>query len=288
VGLVFTLLIPGYVLIFALFPTRKTDKGIDALQRIALSFGFSIAVVPLIGFGLNYTPWGIRLESISICLTIFVLGFGAIGVYRWFKTPPDKRFILSLEIYFPTSENKIEKAFTILIIASIIIVVITVMYVIFTPKTGDHFTEFYVLTSDHKNERYQKNLIIGEQAAGIIGILNHEYRTINYTIEIWLINQTDIYNESTGQNQTIYTHMWFIDKIIASLNHTYINVENTQIKQWESNYSFIVNKVGSFKLTFLLFTKPTDKYMYDQDYNSMATQKISSAYRELHLWINVY
>ena len=38
-GLPFILFIPGYILIFALFPTRKTDKGIDIIERIALSFG---------------------------------------------------------------------------------------------------------------------------------------------------------------------------------------------------------------------------------------------------------
>ena len=56
-GLPFILFIPGYILIFALFPCRKTDQGIDIIERIALSFGLSIAVVPLIGLGLNYTEW---------------------------------------------------------------------------------------------------------------------------------------------------------------------------------------------------------------------------------------
>jgi uncharacterized membrane protein len=45
-GLPFILFIPGYILIFALFPTKKTDQGIDIIERVALSFGLSIAVVP--------------------------------------------------------------------------------------------------------------------------------------------------------------------------------------------------------------------------------------------------
>ena len=55
-SLPFLLFIPGYTLIFVLFPSRKTDRGIDFIERIALSFGMSI-VVALIGLGLNYTPW---------------------------------------------------------------------------------------------------------------------------------------------------------------------------------------------------------------------------------------
>ena len=45
-GLPFLLFIPGYVLIFALFPAKKTDRGIDVIERIALSFGLSIADCP--------------------------------------------------------------------------------------------------------------------------------------------------------------------------------------------------------------------------------------------------
>lgn len=48
------LFIPGYSLIAALFPT---DEDLDLIERIALSFGLSIAVVPLIGLGLNYRLW---------------------------------------------------------------------------------------------------------------------------------------------------------------------------------------------------------------------------------------
>ena len=64
------LFIPGYVLIAALFPEKKS---IDGIERFALSVGLSIAVVPLIGLVLNYTPFGIRLNPIVISLVIFTL-----------------------------------------------------------------------------------------------------------------------------------------------------------------------------------------------------------------------
>ena len=64
-GLFLILFIPGYSLIAALFP-KKGD--LDGIERAALSFGLSIAVTPLIGLALNYTPWGIRLTPILISL----------------------------------------------------------------------------------------------------------------------------------------------------------------------------------------------------------------------------
>ena len=57
-GIPFLLFFPGYALAAALF---TKGRGMDAVERVALSFGLSIAVVPLIGLILKYTPWGIRL-----------------------------------------------------------------------------------------------------------------------------------------------------------------------------------------------------------------------------------
>jgi hypothetical protein len=79
VAAVFLLYVPGYTLIEVLCP--KT-KELERLERIGLSIGLSVALIPLVGFMLNYTPWGIKLESslISISLLTTVLGF--VALYR--------------------------------------------------------------------------------------------------------------------------------------------------------------------------------------------------------------
>jgi len=286
-GLPFILFIPGYILIFALFPARKTDKGIDLIERIALSFGLSIAVVPLIGLGLNYTPWGIRLEPILLSIFIFIISVGSVAIYRWINTDPYERFIVSLDLSLPKSESKLDKALTIILAAVIIIAVVSLIYVIIISKTGEKFSEFYLLGSGGKAEGYPKNLTLGNNTSVTIGLVNHEYKTINYTIEIWLINQTTVYNESTDENETVYNHMWFMDKINIMLNHTPIDLEEYWEPQWEYNYTFNINKTADYKLEFLLFTEPTQSYSSSMDYKDTAEQKIESAYREIHLWITV-
>jgi uncharacterized membrane protein len=56
-----------------------------------LSVGLSIALVPLVGLVLNYTPWGIRLDPSLMSLILLVLVLGVMGVYRkygyWIMTP---------------------------------------------------------------------------------------------------------------------------------------------------------------------------------------------------------
>ena len=164
-GLPFIIFIPGYVLIFALFPMRKTDRGIDILERIALSFGLSIAVVPIIGLGLNYTLWGIRLESILFSIFIFIVGVGSVAIYRWINTNLDERFTISFDLSIIKTENKVDKILTIILAAVIIIAVVSLIYVIVTPKTGEKFTEFYLLGSGGKAEGYPKDLTLGNNAS---------------------------------------------------------------------------------------------------------------------------
>ena len=108
VGLVFVLFPPGYTFIAALFPegsvsdesTNEVEKsqslrpgsGIDGLERVALSFGTSIAIVPLIGLALNFTPWGIRLVPILVSLSGFTLCMTAIAAVRRSRLPDEERF----------------------------------------------------------------------------------------------------------------------------------------------------------------------------------------------------
>ena len=86
-GLVLVLFLPGYSLIAALFPGRDDLGGAG---WIALSFGLSIAVVPLLGLALNYTPFGIRLVPVLVGLSVFaVLVAGIAGVRRCELTEGD-------------------------------------------------------------------------------------------------------------------------------------------------------------------------------------------------------
>jgi hypothetical protein len=69
VGSIFVLYLPGYSSLQLLY---HDISGSDELERLALRLGVSIAVVPLIGLILNFTPWGIRLGSIVASLGAYV------------------------------------------------------------------------------------------------------------------------------------------------------------------------------------------------------------------------
>jgi hypothetical protein len=81
-GTLFVLFIPGYLTIEALYPEEESLKP---LERVALSIGLSLAIVPLIGLILNYSPWGIRLEPIMISLSIYNIVLMIIASYRKYR-----------------------------------------------------------------------------------------------------------------------------------------------------------------------------------------------------------
>ncbi len=78
-GAIAILYFPGFTLIEALYP-KKED--LDSLERLALSIGLSLALVPLVGLLLNYTPWGIRLDPIVVSLSILGVGLALVAAVR--------------------------------------------------------------------------------------------------------------------------------------------------------------------------------------------------------------
>ncbi|MDD1760072.1 MAG: DUF1616 domain-containing protein, partial [Methanothrix sp.] len=103
-GLLMVLFLPGYTLIAALFPQKK---DLDGIERLALSFGLSIAVVPLIGLGLNYTPWGIRLTPVVISLALFTLAMTAIARWRRQSLLEEERFSVEFRKNLDTLKSEI-------------------------------------------------------------------------------------------------------------------------------------------------------------------------------------
>jgi len=77
-GAVFVLFLPGFSLIRALFGSKELDN----IERLALSIGLSLALVPLAGLLLNYTPWGIRTAPVTLSLLALTLVFACAAVAR--------------------------------------------------------------------------------------------------------------------------------------------------------------------------------------------------------------
>ena len=88
-GAIFILYLPGYTMIKTLFPAilpiEESGENLDKIERVVLSFGLSLVIVPIVGLFLNYTPWGIRLIPTILCLFVFSVIFASIALIREYQ-----------------------------------------------------------------------------------------------------------------------------------------------------------------------------------------------------------
>jgi uncharacterized membrane protein len=186
-GLPFVLFFPGYTLMDALYPRKSSIKGIE---RIALSVGLSIAIVPLIGLILNYLPWGIRLYPILISLTVFTAGMSLIAWLRGRRFRDDEKVSLNISIKHVSlsdcwnAQSRGAKVMSVVLILLVLTAVGTLVYVARMPRHIETYTEFYLLNEDGMADSYPTSLKAGESANVIIGITNHEGTSVDYRVEV--------------------------------------------------------------------------------------------------------
>ena len=224
-GLPFVLFFPGYTLMAAIFPRRK---GMGGIERVALSFGLSIAVVPLIGLILNYTPWGIRLESILWSIGSFIFIMAVVAWLRRKGLSEEERFCIEFHLTSLGWGKGIQnKVLSIILMLTVLGAFGIIGYAIATPKVGQKFTEFYVLSQEGEAASYPRELKVGEEGKVMVAIVNHEYETVSYRIEVRIDGVKN--NEVNG----------------ITLEHE---------EKWESEVSFTPEMVGdNQKVEFFLF-----------------------------------
>lgn len=238
VGFPYVFLVPGYLLTTVLFP--KADD-IEDLVRISLSVGLSIIIVPLIGLLQNYLPWGITLLSMVLSITALNSALMALGWIRRNKLPEEQRFTFTVPVDRERIKEKFKKNKSIyLALLGIGLVLFTALiYIVFSPKTGDSFTEFYITGQNYtKTTGYPKLLKVGEDGKVQAVIVNDENKKTVYRIEI----RVD-------------------DELIQSIKDISLDPD----ENWENTVSFKAVKPNTAaKVEFLLFRENRDTTPYRQ------------------------
>jgi len=87
---------------------------------------------------------------------------------------------------------RLNRALTVVLLIALVASLAGVVYISLTPQqTGEPFTEFYLYGPDGNATGYPTNLGPGESGTVIVGISNHERRTLDYRVEVtWNGTQT--------------------------------------------------------------------------------------------------
>ena len=191
-GLFFVLFVPGYALQAALFPSgaaraEASGGGLDGPERLALSFGLSVALIAPLALILDRLPWGIRLWPIVVGETIVIVTCSAVALWRRRRLPPVERFVLEIDVDargWWAAQDRTTRVLYGILAAALLVGLFSAAAIILLPKPGEQFTEFYVLGPAGLAESYPFEAAPGEPLAVTAGIANREGVAAEYRIEV--------------------------------------------------------------------------------------------------------
>jgi len=264
------LVLPGYCFVAALFPR---DDDIDLAERIALSVGLSIALVPLIALFLNFTPLGISLDPVLAAVTIFSLAMILVAWYRRSFLPVEKRFMFPFgaigrslqDTVFPKGAGRFDRSVQLVITAVFILVILTTVSMIVVPKEEERFTEFFIL-GENRTAVYPDRISVGQNYPLNVGVGNHEHQNADYTLETWLIRRE--FDNTTNTSRLITMDPG--DRLAVTLAHN---------ETFIIPYNLSVRKATYNRVEFLLFKDSVPGA------DIVGDDRIRMSYRNVNLWI---
>ncbi len=184
-GVLFLIFFPGYTLLATLFPRKD---NLDPFARIALSFVLSVAVVPLLGLILNYTPGGISLYPVIISIASFILITSVIALYRRRQLTPEQRFEFHPRLKYKLPQwkqlGRRDKALAAALVLATMVAIGVLVNTLASPKTTERYSEFYILGSEGMAVNYPRSLVLGESTTVTLGIVNKEHLDTSYNVKV--------------------------------------------------------------------------------------------------------
>lgn len=205
VGFPILFFVPGYVLLAALFPAERapgrtarrglptTGRGLDVPTRLALSFGISVALLPVFAVALAFTPFGFGTASLLGLLTVFVLVGATVGAVQRLRLPPEARFQLSARrrvagfLGFLTGpESRAGVAVNLLLVVSVLVAGTGFAYAVFVPPADQGYEDFMLLTEsadgEYVSSGYPTEFTRGQGQELVVGVANHREAATSYTV----------------------------------------------------------------------------------------------------------
>lgn len=203
-GIPFLLFLPGYALVAALFPELGSDRAserneessgpldpgpsIGLAERVVFSVGTSLIVVPLVGFLLNFTSYGVRAGPVVVVVSVVVVALAAIGALRRRSLAPADRFTVPLRSALsPLRADSAHLWANALIVVGLVVALSGLGYALTAPS-DESYTEFYLATQNGSGEYvtsgFPRNFTVGESKPVTAVVANHRGSPTEYTMVV--------------------------------------------------------------------------------------------------------
>jgi len=270
-------------------------RGLDPLERAALSLGLSIAIVPLLGLALNFTPWGIRLWPVTLTLALFCAVACVVAWVRRSRLPEDERFRLAVHVEtMPwASQGGLDKALTVALVVAVVVAAGTLVYVLATPRPGEAFTEFYLLGPTGKAACYPSLDLDGEYRVGnatadcplradnlTVGVANHEGHAQAYWVRALWTQETLLPGNVTRIDRVAVAQEWNTTLPDQPVDASGADAFRPQLERPFTMPPPPPGWNGTLRLSLQLFLASPPPPVAD-------ASLLDAPYRHLHLWIRV-
>src|SRR5437879_5284721 len=185
-ALLFVLFLPGYAITATVFPR---GGEMDWIERIGLSVGVSLAVVPLLGLVLSVTPAGVRIEPIVAALLLVTLGMTVVAYEQRMALLQEDRLSLSIDLEVPRWRDLsiVDRALALGVAAALVLGAGGLAYTMTTSPPGLAYTELYLLDAYGSISSYPSRMKVNHDAVVILVVTNHERREVNYSFLVRLV-----------------------------------------------------------------------------------------------------
>lgn len=285
-GLPLLFFAPGYGLVSALFPGATPDDaaadwtlaetrqhGLSGVERAALGFGVSVALLPILGIGLALSPWSLDPWPALIAVSSLAIVFSVVGAVRRLRRPPDRRFSLPIRAWAGTARRSlgqksvVDSALTIGLAAAVILSVATIGYAVVSPAPSEAYTDVSLLTRDDTGElvaeEYPQTLEQGVSEPLVVELTNHEGEQTSYSVvvELQRVREGTDGSASEVESQQLAT---FTPTVAAG-------------ETWQTTHDVTPTMTGEdLRLVYLV---------YEGDPPDEPTTR--NAYRHVHIWVDV-
>ncbi|MFC6838454.1 DUF1616 domain-containing protein [Halomarina ordinaria] len=210
------LFVPGYALAAAAFPRRAPDydaerstarsrasllgrlsanaeTGIDSVERAALGFGLSVALLPILGLVVAADPGPVTATTAAIVVTVLTAALALVATLRRLRVPSEDRYALPVGTWVAgvndaTDDTALDTALSVALAVSVVLAAGAFAVGLAAPKDGTQYEDFTVGVETEDGylvqAGYPTDMNAGDSAELSFLLENNQDRATEYTVVI--------------------------------------------------------------------------------------------------------